>query len=335
MRWTCSRDISVHHWQRKPPSTGIAMPVTQPTSSLASIMAIRATSDAVPTPLRGWTASICWRYSGVDANSEEVIGVAVTGHDLCQHAQSGLDERHVLHPGQIAFTRMRWGAQSKAAALVKPSTACFDAQYATRSKSVSGTETVKRCLSNTLPFPGTAVWPYILERFTTQPRSPFGSGSCRIIWAVAARQQFMTPVAFTPMVVVQFESGIAQMGCGFLISGATPAAFTILVIVLAILVNTLNDTVTHISSLPYVSTARATRALVLAASQTSVLWNRPRPPSHTIRSTVEAKGCPVGSRSATTTRAPSFAYAIAMACPIPFEPPVMIATRSWRRPGLR
>ena len=41
----------------------------------------------------------------------------------------------------------------------------------------------------------------------------------------------MTPVAFTPMVVVQLASGIAQMGCGFLISGATPAAFTMLFVV--------------------------------------------------------------------------------------------------------
>ena len=178
---TYSRDVSVRYWQRKPPSTGIAMPVTQPTSSLASMTAIRATSVAVPTPLSGCTASICWRYSGVDAKSEEVIGVAVTDNDLCQHAQSWLDECHVLHPGHIAFTRMRWGAQSKAAALVRPNTACFDAQYATTLIPVSGSETVEQCLSNMLPFPGTAVWPYILERFTTQPRSPFGSGSCRII----------------------------------------------------------------------------------------------------------------------------------------------------------
>jgi hypothetical protein len=49
---------------------------------------------------------------------------------------------------------------------------------------------------------------------------------------VAARQQFITPVALTPMVVVQLESGIAQIGCEFLISGATPAAFTILIVVL-------------------------------------------------------------------------------------------------------
>jgi hypothetical protein len=39
----------------------------------------------------------------------------------------------------------------------------------------------------------------------------------------------MTPVVLTPMVVIQLASGIAQMGCGFLISGATPAAFTMLV----------------------------------------------------------------------------------------------------------
>jgi hypothetical protein len=75
----CSRDVSIRYWQRNPPSTGIAIPVTQPTSSLASITAIRATSVALPTPFKGCTASICWRHSGPDAKSEEVIGVAVTG----------------------------------------------------------------------------------------------------------------------------------------------------------------------------------------------------------------------------------------------------------------
>lgn len=52
--------------------------------------------------------------------------------------------RYALHPGQIAFTRMRWGAQSKAAALVKPNTACFDAQYATTSNLVSRGKLVNR-----------------------------------------------------------------------------------------------------------------------------------------------------------------------------------------------
>jgi len=137
MHRTLSCNIPARHWQRKPPSTGIATPVTQPTSSLASITAIRATSVALPTPLRGCTVSICWRHSEPDAKSEEVIGVAVTGDDPVSKFVQGEDEYRVLHPGQIAFTLMRWGAQSKAAALVRPSTACFDAQYATMSESVS------------------------------------------------------------------------------------------------------------------------------------------------------------------------------------------------------
>jgi hypothetical protein len=71
-------ESSLLYWQRNPPSTAIAMPVTHPTSSLASITAIRAISVAEPTPLSGCTASICRRYPGLDAKSEEVIGVAVT-----------------------------------------------------------------------------------------------------------------------------------------------------------------------------------------------------------------------------------------------------------------
>jgi hypothetical protein len=42
---------------------------------------------------------------------------------------------------------MRWGAQSNAAALVRPNTACFDAQYAAVSESVSQVWNFKGCWS--------------------------------------------------------------------------------------------------------------------------------------------------------------------------------------------
>jgi hypothetical protein len=110
----------------------------------------------------------------------------------------GLDECRYLHPGQIAFTRMRWGAQSKAAALVKPSTACFDAQYATVLESVSGAGTLKRCLSKTtcstisrsrrltvnarkVYYPASvAVWQRILSHHLSSGSAAAVHDSCRI-----------------------------------------------------------------------------------------------------------------------------------------------------------
>jgi hypothetical protein len=178
-----------------------------------------------------------------------------------------------LHPGQIAFTRMRWGAQSKAAALVKPSTACFDAQYATVLESVSGAGTLKRCLSKT-----TCSTISRSRRLTVNARKVYYPASVAV-WQRILSHHLSSGSAAT----VHDSRGIHTHGGGPDIIWHRPDGLWILdlgryagsvhdtVHSLSIWPTPcLNDTVTHMSSLPYASTAWAIRALVLEASHTSV-----------------------------------------------------------------
>ena len=96
------------HIELNPPSTGSPIPVTHAASSLARNTAALAISWGVPNPPNGCRCStifFCSAASGV--SNPEMKAVAV-------------------NPGQRALTWTRYGAQSCAAAFVRPRTACLD-----------------------------------------------------------------------------------------------------------------------------------------------------------------------------------------------------------------
>ena len=88
-----------------------AHPVTQRASSLAKKTATGAISSGVPSPLKGCRPAAIAFVAG----SSKVSAV----------------KADCTHPGHIAFTCTPIGAQSCAAALVMPMTACFDVAYET------------------------------------------------------------------------------------------------------------------------------------------------------------------------------------------------------------
>jgi hypothetical protein len=168
---------------------------------------------------------------------------------------------------------MRWGAQSKAAALVKPNTACFDAQYATVLKSVSGAGTARRCLTKIAMSTVSRS-----RRLAVDTRKVYYPASVTVWQRILSHHLSSGSAA-----AVHDSRGIHTHGGGPVVIWHRPDGLWILdlgrctgsvhhtVPRLSIRsTSCLNDKVTHISSLPYVSTAWAIRALTLEASHTSV-----------------------------------------------------------------
>jgi hypothetical protein len=153
---------------------------------------------------------------------------------------------------------MRWGAQSKAAALVRPSTACFDAQYATVLESVSGAGTVRRCLTKIamstvsrsrrlavdtrkVHYPASvAVWQRILSHH-------LGSGSA----AAVHDSRGIHAHGGGPVVIWHRPNGLWILDLGRYTGSVHHAVHRLSIWS----TSCLNGQVTHMSSLPYFSTA--------------------------------------------------------------------------------
>lgn len=110
------------------------------------------------------------------------------------------------HPGQMALTWIRYGAQSRATAFVIAATAPFEAQIDT---------------ADSIP-----TRPRMEPMLMIDPRSPSGVGSCTRICADANLQPRNTPLVFIRCITSNTSSSAAHIGLGSDASIAVPALLT-------------------------------------------------------------------------------------------------------------